>query len=748
MKTTFRVLISFICSLTLFSSIVVGEIVNEIKIIGNERIPDETILMFSDLKIGDDLNNQDLNKILNNLYETNFFDNVSIKFIDNIFLIKINEAPIIQNVKITGVKANKFNELIKKNLILKEKSFFNKIILAEELEIIKSQFRQIGFYFSEVEAFVEELGDNLVNIEYKIDIGDKSKISKISFIGDKIYKNRKLKNIIVSEEYKFWKFISGKKYLQEQLIDLDKRLLKNFYLNRGYYNVQINSSFAKLINNNEFELVYNIEPSKKILFGNLILILPDDFDNTNYDDLNELLISLKDIPYSINSVEKILDEINIITTNEEYKSVRASTEESIDSDKLNINFIIEEIDKVFVEKINILGNNITRETVIRNQLELDEGDPFNELLAKKSENNIKSLNFFKNVTTTIDDGVNENSKIINIEIQEKPTGEVMAGAGAGTEGGTISFGVKENNYLGRGIALDTNVTLAGDTFKGKFNIFNPNFNNSDKSVFANIQALETDKLKDYGYKTNKNGFELGTSFEYLDDFYFGISSSNFFEKIETDSTASARQQKQKGNYYDSFLKLDLFLDKRNQKFKTSDGYYSNYDLSLPLISDTNTISNRYNYKIFSELYENNISSLSVLLNSAISLKDDDIKLSERMFVPSKFLRGFESGKIGPKDGNDFIGGNYLAAINLQSNLPMLFANSQNLDAVIFFDAANVWGVDYDSSLKDGSKIRSSIGVGVDWLTPVGPLNFSLTQVISKENTDVEETFRFNLGTTF
>ena len=234
MKTTFRVLISFICSLTLFSSIVVGEIVNEIKIIGNERIPDETILMFSDLKIGDDLNNQDLNKILNNLYETNFFDNVSIKFIDNIFLIKINEAPIIQNVKITGVKANKFNELIKKNLILKEKSFFNKIILAEELEIIKSQFRQIGFYFSEVEAFVEELGDNLVNIEYKIDIGDKSKISKISFIGDKIYKNRKLKNIIVSEEYKFWKFISGKKYLQEQLIDLDKRLLKNFYLNRGY----------------------------------------------------------------------------------------------------------------------------------------------------------------------------------------------------------------------------------------------------------------------------------------------------------------------------------------------------------------------------------------------------------------------------------------------------------------------------------------------------------------------------------
>ena len=731
-----------------FTSTSFSEVINDIKISGNERIPDETILMFTEVNIGDDLKNSDINMILKRLYKTNFFENISVNYLNNILSIKITEAPLIQNLTISGVKAKKYKELISNNLNLKAKSSFNKSILSDEIKSIESLLRVKGFYFANVEAYIEELDNNLVNLEYKVDIGDRSKISKISFIGDKIYKNKKLKSIIVSEEYKFWKFISGKKYLQEQLINLDKRLLKNFYLNKGFYNAKVNSSFAKLINDNEFELIYNIMPGERILFGDLNVILPNDFNNTNYINLNELLKDLKNVPYSINSVDKILDEIDKITTEDEFKTVKAYSEESINGNKLDIDFIIEEAEKYFVEKINIYGNNITRESVIRNQLDIDEGDPFSDLLTKKSENNIKSLNFFKDVKTTVDKGKNDNSKIINIEVEEKPTGEITAGAGAGTEGATIFLGVKENNYLGRGIGVNSNATISTDTIKGELGIINPNYKNSDKAVFANLQFIEIDKLKNFGYKTNKNGFDLGTSFEYYEDFNFGLSTSNFFEKIETNSTASASQKKQTGNYFDSFLKFDFSLDKRNQKFRPSDGYYSNYDISLPVISDNNTLTNKYNYKIYSELYENNITSASLYLSSASSLTNDDIKLTERLFIPSSRLRGFEKGKIGPKDGTDFIGGNYLTAINIQSTLPILFENSQSFDSVIFFDVANVWGVDYNSSIDDGSKIRSSIGVGLDWLTPVGPLSFSLSQAITKQSTDIEETFRFNLGTTF
>ena len=725
-----------------------GEIVKEIKIDGNKRITDEIILMFSDIAVEQNITNSQINKIIKNLYETNFFDNVSVTLNNNKIIINVVEAPLIENIIISGIKAKKNKDLIKNNFELKPRSSFNKILLIKEVQSIESTLKSLGYYFAKVNPTIETLDNNLVNIEYEIELGDKARISKISFLGKKIFKDKKLKNIIISEEYKFWKFITGKKYLQEQMVEIDKRLLKNFYLNQGYYNVKINTSFAKLIKNDEFEIIFNIDPGKKIIFNELKIVLPDNFAKDNYTNLENLFGELKGRKYSINSVEKILDEIDKITLQEEFKTSKAFIKENINENKLNIDFIIEEADKFFVERINIFGNNITRENVIRNQLELDEGDPFSEILTNKSENNIKSLNFFKTVKTQVLEGEKLDSKIINIEVEEKATGEIQAGAGAGTEGGTVFFGIKENNYLGKGLNVDANASLSAERFKGVLSITNPNFKNSDKSTFVNLQAIEIDQLSSFGYKTNKTGFEIGTNFEYLEDFRLGLYTSTFVEKIETDATASTRQKAQTGNYLDTFVKFNFDLDKRNQKFRTSDGYRSNYSINIPLVSDTNTLTNSYNYKIYSELYENNISSFSLLLKSATSITGDDVKLTERLSIPSRRLRGFERGKIGPRDGADFIGGNYLSAINFQSTIPKIFDNSQSLDAIIFFDAANVWGVDYDSSINDGSEIRSSIGIGVDWLTAVGPLNFSLTEVISKSDSDIEESFRFNLGTTF
>ena len=741
------ILLSFILNF-IFLSFSYSEIIKKIQISGNTRISDETVLMFSKINVGENFKTSMLNELLRNLYDSNFFSDVSVKFNDNIILINVEEAPLIKDIKISGVKADKFKKLIKESLLLKSRGSFNNFFLSEEKKIIQSKLRSAGYYFSKIDPFIEILDDNMVIIDYRIDLGEKSKIGKISFVGDKVYKDNKLRNIIVSEEYKFWKFISGKKFLKEELIELDKRLLKNYYLNKGYYNVEINTSFAKLINKNEFELIFNINANKKIYFGDMKVVLPDDFDEENYKDLKTILLNLKDEPYSLYSVDKILDEIDLITTNEEFKSSNAYAQQNIIFDKLNINFVIEKDESFFIEKINIFGNNVTRENVIRNQLEIDEGDPYNEILAKKSENNLKSLNFFKSVKSKIVDGKKPNSKVINYQLTEKPTGELTAGAGVGTDGGSFFFGIRENNYLGKGVTVDANINFSTDSIKGNYSITNPNFRDSDKSAYLNIKAEETDKLTDFGYKTNKTGLALGTSFEYLKDFNLGLTASSFVEKMETDSTASANQQKQAGNYFDTFLKFNFDYDKRNQKFKTSDGFRSNYSLNVPIISDTNTLTNRYDYKIFNEFFENNITSFSISLSSANSITDDDVKLSERLFIPSRRLRGFESGKVGPKDGADFIGGNYSTTFNAQSNIPGIFQNFQNLDAVMFFDAGSLWGVDYNSSLDDGGKLRSSIGFGVDWFTVVGPLNFTLTEVITKEKNDVAETFRFNIGTTF
>ena len=461
-----------------------------------------------------------------------------------------------------------------------------------------------------------------------------------------------------------------------------------------------------------------------------------------------MLRELKGKPYSINTVNKILDEIDKVTLNEEYKTINAIVNEEIFENKLDLKFDIQETEKFFVEKINIYGNNITRESVIRNNLEIDEGDPFNNILQLKSENNLKSLNFFKSVSTEVIEGENKNSKIINIKVEEKPTGQISAGAGAGTSGGTFSFGIKENNYLGKGLGLEANARIDSESFKGTFGVDNPNFNNSDKSLFGNIQAIEIDRMANNGYKTNKTGFELGTRFEYYEDFNLGFSTRAFYEKIDTDSTASARQQAQEGNYFDAFFNSRFDYDKRNQKFRPDDGFRSTYTLDIPLISETYTLTNRYNFQKYTSLYDNNVSSFGIYLEAANSIKGDDIKLSERLYIPTRKLRGFERGKVGPKDGSDFVGGNYIATINATTNIPALFQNFQNLDAVLFLDVGNIWGVDYDSSIDESNEIRSSVGIGIDWFSVLGPINFSLSEAISKADTDITETFRFNIGTTF
>ncbi|WP_440634877.1 outer membrane protein assembly factor BamA [Candidatus Pelagibacter sp. HIMB1746] len=744
----YRKYLIFFLIIFFFKNYSLAKEISNIEIIGNNRISNETIIVFSDYKNNIEINERNINNILKNLYDTNFFKDVSLKIDNDKLIITVVEEALIQTLSIEGLASNTLEDLIKKNLNLKNRSSFNDYLFNEDLRTIKNILKAQGYFFSKVFATVEDLDDNKINIVYNITLGNKSKIKKITFTGNKIFKDRKLRSVIVSEEYKFWKFISGKKYLNEEMIKFDENLLNNFFKNEGYYNVKINSSFAKLIKNNEFELIYNIDAGKKYFFGDLKLEMSLDYNQENFISINKFLKKLQGEHYSINSIDRIVKKIDEVIIQEQFESVKAVVTEKIIDDKINMIFLVDESERFLVERINIFGNNITEERVLRNQLQVDEGDIYNEILVSKSINNIKALNFFKNVNSEIVSNKNNTNKIINISVEEKATGEIMAGAGVGTSGSTVLFGIKENNYLGKGIGLNSQLQLSEEDIKGTFSVNNPNFKNSDKSLFFSLESSETDRLKTSGYKNNKTGFTVGTRFEYFDDLDLFVGTSNYYEKISTNSTASAKQQKQKGNYWDSILNLNFTQDKRNARFQTSSGYISRYSLDVPVISDTNTFKNTYSYKIYDELYDNNVTSVGFSIGSAFSIDDSDIKLSERLFIPSKNLRGFESGKVGPKDGKDFIGGNYMTTLNFSSTLPQILPNSENLDAVLFIDAANLWGVDYDSSLDDGGELRSSIGIALDMFTVVGPMSLSLAQPLSKGSNDKTESFRFNIGTTF
>ena len=434
-----------------------------------------------------------------------------------------------------------------------------------------------------------------------------------------------------------------------------------------------------------------------------------------------------------------------------YDFIDATVDEKIiDNNKLNFTFNVNDAKKFYVEKINILGNYVTIEEVIRNKLIVDEGDPLNNILYNKSIDNIRSLGIFKNVKAEIKDGSDLNSKEIDIIVEEKPTGEISLSAGVGTSGSTIGGGIKEKNFLGKGIDLSTNLEVSEDSVKGEFIYSKPNFAYTDNTLSTSIRSTTTDYLTDFGYKVSNLGFSLGTSFEQYENLFFNPEIDLNFESLTTNSSATNTLKKQEGSYEDLYFNYGLIYDLRDSAFNPSKGNRTSFNQTIPLYSETNELINTFTFTQYKELNRSNnmIGKASLYLKNVNSVDGSDVRISKRGQIPYSRLRGFERGKVGPIDGGDYIGGNYVSALNLSTNIPTFLNTVENIDFLYFIDIANVWGVDYSDNIDDSNQIRSSTGIGIELLTPIGPLSFSFTQPITKKSSDKTETFRFNLGTTF
>lgn len=745
-----RFITIIIIILNTFVSSSFATILKDVKIDGNQRISKETIIILGDIKINAQYENNDLNIILKNLYESGFFENVDIFFENNILNINVVENYIIEDIKIQGVKNSTLVETFLDNIQLKNRMSFTEFKLNEDINLIQNILKKNGYYFSKINASITK-DENLksINLSINVDQGPRAKIKEISFIGDKNIKDKKLLQIIASEEHKFWKFISNKVYLNQAIIELDKRLIENYYKNLGYFNVEVINSFAQYDNEGDFKLIFNINSGKKYFFNNLTLLLDDNYNTEDFSDVYKLFDKLKNEVYSLDDFNLILEKIDNIASSRLYDFIDAIVLDEIVDDKINFTFKIVDSKKFYVEKINILGNYQTYEEVIRNKLIVDEGDPLNKLLLNKSLDNIRSLRIFKNVDSKIKDGSNENLKIIDLTLEEEPTGEISLAAGVGTSGSIIGGGIVEKNFLGKGIRLNTNFELSEETLKGQFIYSRPNFGYTDNTLNTGFVVKTNDFLSDFGYKISEKSLTLGTEYEQLEKLFFSPEFTLSLEDLKTNASASSQLKKQEGNYQDFYFNYGFNYDLRNSTYRPSSGYFASFFQELPLISDNKDFSNTliYNkYKQFSKASDT-IGKASLYLKSVSSF-DSDVRISKRAQAPYSRLRGFEKGKIGPIDNDDYIGGNNVAILNLSTDIPSILNTIENIDFTYFIDIANVWGVDYDNSIDDGSFLRSSTGIGMDLLTPIGPLNFSLTKPITKKSSDKTETFRFNLGTTF
>ena len=743
-------MLKIITLITLFIlniTILKADVVNDLVISGNKRVSDETIKIYGEIDISKDITENELDKILKNLYSTNFFEDVKVQIKNNKLEIVLKEYPVINQLILIGEESNKYKELIKKTIRLKEKKSFIKSFLAKDLETIKKLYSSLGYNFSKVEAKIKTNESDNLDLIIEINRGGKTKISSINFVGNKVIKAKRLREIIASEENKFWKFISRNTILSENLISLDRRLLINYYKSIGFYDIKINSNIAEIKKDGNADLIYTIQEGNRYTINKISTNVDSVFDKKLFFPLNESYERYVGTFYSPFKIKKLLDELDELIVKNNLQFVEHNVQEILESDSINIVFNVFEGEKTLVERINITGNDITNEDVIRGELVLDEGDPFTKINLDKSIAEIKERNIFKDVNYEILDGSEQNLKIINLNVEEKPTGEISAGAGVGTNGGTIAMTVKENNWLGQGKNVVFEIELDEESLAGTLSYKDPNYDFLGNSINYSISSERNDK-PDQGYENSIISASLGTSFEQYRDIFAFLGLSASYDDLRTQGTASSALKKQAGTFSELSGTYSFTYDGRNRAFKPTSGSVVSFGQSFPFYADKNFIGNDLRLSTYKTISEDVIGATKFYLSTVNAIGSDDVRLSKRRSLSSKRLRGFERNKVGPVDGSDHVGGNYAAALNFETSLPNLLPDGMNTDVGLFLDFGNVWGVDYDSSIAGSNKIRSSTGIMASWTSPLGPMTFTLSQNLSKADTDKTESFNFQLGTTF
>jgi outer membrane protein insertion porin family len=741
--TRFIIIFFLILTNSLFAEI------KKVSVIGNVRVNTSTIESLVDKKIAN-VDSIYINNLTKKIYDTDFFSDVKISFNQDVLSINVVENPIVNFFYINGIKDSDLDQ-VNKIITLKENSIFSSAKLKKDIEATKEFLNASGYYQASINPEVIKVDNNQVNLIINIDKKEISKIKNIYFIGNKFFSNSQLMDVVTSSEDGWWKFFSTSA-LSEQRIEYDKQLLKEFYKSKSFYDVQIESAFASVDKNNNFTLTFSINSGKKYKFGDYDLKITGlslkETDSNEIKNISNKL--LKNEFYSPLIINKLSKQITDFLESKRYGNLEINIQDSkAGEDKINVIVQLNEGQKSLINKINIQGNTITEEKVIRDNLIIAEGDQINSYKIKKSIDNVKSKQLFSKVDYKIEDSDKKNFKDFNLFVKEQPTGNISAGVGYGTNGGLFEASVNERNFLGQGINLNFTGRLSADIVRGELSYVDPNYINSNKELAASLFS-EVDDYKNSGYQNKRAGTRFATKYEIYEDVFFRPNLGLQFDKLEVTGSASSLLRSRQGDFITTSLGYNFSYDQRDSKFNPTSGSLIYFDQNIAtFFSDIPTVQTGIGATFYTELFSDKfIGSAKAKLANVVAFNDKDVKLSDRIFASSNDLRGFEQRGVGPVDSGDHIGGNNLATLSLKSTFPNPIPESLRATTFLFFDMGNVWGADYSNTISDSSKLRTSTGIALDLMSPIGPLSFTYSIPLSKAPTDKEQSFLFNIGSSF
>jgi outer membrane protein insertion porin family len=731
-----------------------GGIIQEVRVEGTQRIEPETVRSYLAIQPGDPYDAERVDRSLKSLFATGLFADVTLRREGDVLVVRVVENPIINRIAFEG-NSKLEDETLQQEIQLRPRVVYTRTKVQSDVKRILDLYRRNARFAATVEPKVIALDQNRVDLVFEIDEGPTTGIKGITFVGNKAFSDGRLREVIQTTESRWWRFLTTDDSYDPDRITYDRELLRRFYLSEGYAEFRVLSAVAELAPERDgFYVTYTIEEGERYKFGKIDIATQ--LKNLEPEDLRPFLAMKEGDWYNADLIEKSINQITDAVGNRGYAFVDVRPRPTLDRENhtVALTFDVNEGPRVFVERIDVVGNVRTLDKVVRREFRLVEGDAFNTSRLRRSQQRIRNLGFFKKVEVKNEQGSAPDKTVITVEVEEQSTGELSLGAGFSTsEGPLADVSIRERNLLGRGQDLRAAFLISGRTQQIDMSFTEPYFLDRNIAAGFDLFRIVRDNQDWSSFDQYSVGGVLRAGFQITENLRETVRYTLRNDEIRNvDENASRFIRDQEGERTTSAIGHTLFYDRRDNRIDPTEGYFASLSNDLAgLGGDEQYIRTRigagYYYPVAPPAW---VLSFTGEVGHIQGL-GKDIGIQDRFFIGGDTLRGFKTGGIGPRDitTEDALGGNTFATGSVALQFPLGLPQELGVAGRVFSDFGTLYNIDQSGpGIVDKRSLRASLGTGVSWKSPFGPIRVDFAVPVVKESFDESEFFRVSFGTRF
>jgi len=752
-------------------------VVQRILVQGNERIEPATVISYLPIQPGEEVDAAKLDLALKTLYRTDLFSDVKINLQGGDLIIRVVENPIINQVIFEGnhgIKEDKMRD----EVTVRPRGIFTRSKVQADVQRIIELYRRSGRISATVTPQIVELPQKRVDLIFKIDEGAKSGVLRVNFLGNKEFSDNDLRDVVVTEQSSWYKFFSSNANYDPDRLEYDKEQLRKYYRNRGFYDFRVGSAVAELApDKNGFVVTYTLDEGPEYKFGKVSV--ETELQKLNKDVLKQLLPIRSGETYQDEKIEQATDALTFAAgaAGFAFVDVRPRYTPNRETKTIDVTFDVKEGPRVYIDRIDIIGNTRTLDYVVRRELNVAEGDAYNRVLVDRSRNQVRALGFFKDVTIEETPGSAPDRTGLQVKVEEQPTGELSFSAGySSVDQLVLDLGVTERNFRGRGQNVRARISVGSLRQQVDFSFTEPRFMGRDLQAGLDLYSYRYDLTDFSAYKTTTIGGGLRVGFPMTLNSRMGLRYTLRSDDVSIDSTLcdpaapviSRSLCDQRGSFITSLVGYSWRWDRRNDPINPTRGFYTDISQDLAGVAgDVNYLRTEVDGGWFHGFNKDFILSLTGSAGYVEGWGGDNVRINDRFYKGGNSFRGFETAGIGPRDVNlgrsDSLGGKAYAIGTVELTVPTFVPEQYGIKAALFSDVGTLGLLDKDDKLTinattgqlekdplifDKLALRASAGISIFWRSPMGPIRFDFSRVLAKEDYDKTETFRFSTSTRF